>query len=100
MQILIVDDELDIRELVSGVLTDEGYETRTAADSDGALEFNIGLSKRRAASVRKHLLDVYGLDGDRIDAEGNGYLSPLQSNLDASGRTANRRVEAVVLPLK
>jgi outer membrane protein OmpA-like peptidoglycan-associated protein len=69
-------------------------------DSDGALDFNIALSKRRAASVRKRLLEAYGLDGDRITAEGNGYLAPIRSNLESAGRTANRRVEAVVLPLK
>ncbi len=68
-------------------------------DSDGALDFNIALSKRRAASVRKRLLETYGLDGDRIAAEGNGYLAPIRSNLESAGRTANRRVEAVVLPL-
>ena len=36
--ILIVDDEADIRELVAGILDDEGHETRTAADSDTALQ--------------------------------------------------------------
>ena len=36
--ILIVDDEADIRELVAGILDDEGHETRTAADSDAALQ--------------------------------------------------------------
>ena len=36
--ILIVDDEADIRELVAGMLQDEGYATRTARDSDAALE--------------------------------------------------------------
>ena len=34
LDILIVDDERDIRELVAGVLEDEGFETRTAANSD------------------------------------------------------------------
>lgn len=69
-------------------------------DSVGALDFNIALSKRRAASVRKRLLEVYGLDANRIAAEGNGYLAPIKSNLNKVGRTANRRVEAVVLPLQ
>ncbi|MYK13152.1 MAG: response regulator, partial [Rhodospirillaceae bacterium] len=32
--ILIVDDEADIRKLIAGILTDEGYETRLAADAD------------------------------------------------------------------
>ena len=31
--ILIVDDETDIREIVSGILSDEGHGTRTAADA-------------------------------------------------------------------
>ena len=36
-EILVVDDEIDIRELMAGILSDEGYETRGASDSDGAL---------------------------------------------------------------
>ena len=36
-EILIVDDEADIRDLVAGILQDEGYSTRTARDSDDAL---------------------------------------------------------------
>lgn len=36
--ILIVDDERDIRELISDILTDEGFSTRTAANSDECIE--------------------------------------------------------------
>jgi two-component system nitrogen regulation response regulator NtrX len=60
LDILVVDDELDIRELVSGVLEDEGYETRTAADSDTAL---AAIAERRPSLV---LLDVW-LQGSRLD---------------------------------
>ncbi|WBH16575.1 nitrogen assimilation response regulator NtrX [Sphingomonas radiodurans] len=60
LDILVVDDELDIRELVSGVLEDEGYETRTAADSDSAL---AAIAERRPSLV---LLDVW-LQGSRLD---------------------------------
>ncbi len=35
--ILIVDDEADIRELVAGILDDEGFKSRTARDSDTAV---------------------------------------------------------------
>jgi two-component system nitrogen regulation response regulator NtrX len=35
--VLVVDDEVDIRELVAGILEDEGYAVRVAADSDQAL---------------------------------------------------------------
>ena len=35
--ILIVDDEADIRTLIAGILQDEGYQTREAAESEAAL---------------------------------------------------------------
>ena len=60
IDILVVDDELDIRELVAGVLEDEGYDTRSAADSDAALE---AIATRRPSLV---LLDVW-LQGSRLD---------------------------------
>lgn len=60
LDILVVDDESDIRELVAGVLEDEGYETRGAADSDSALE---AIAERRPSLV---LLDVW-LQGSRLD---------------------------------
>ena len=60
LDILVVDDERDIRELVAGVLQDEGYETRLAADSDAALE---AIAERRPSLV---LLDVW-LHGSRLD---------------------------------
>lgn len=60
LDILIVDDERDIRELVSGVLSDEGYSCRTAADSSGAL---AAIDERRPSLV---LLDVW-LHGSEMD---------------------------------
>ncbi|SIN97515.1 two-component system, NtrC family, nitrogen regulation response regulator NtrX [Parasphingorhabdus marina DSM 22363] len=60
LDILIVDDEPDIRELISGVLEDDGYETRTAADSDSAL---AAVNERKPSLV---LLDVW-LRGSRLD---------------------------------
>ncbi len=60
LDILVVDDEQDIRELVAGVLEDEGYETRSAADADAALE---AIATRRPSLA---LLDVW-LQGSRLD---------------------------------
>ena len=60
LDILIVDDEPDIRELISGVLEDDGYETRMAADSDAAL---TAVNERKPSLV---LLDVW-LRGSRLD---------------------------------
>tara|TARA_R110002096_G_scaffold208094_6_gene394609 strand:+ start:3898 stop:5292 length:1395 start_codon:yes stop_codon:yes gene_type:complete len=59
-EILIVDDEADIRELVSGILSDEGYDTRAAADSDGVLQ---ALEQRMPSLV---VLDIW-LQGSRLD---------------------------------
>ncbi|MDP3908054.1 sigma-54 dependent transcriptional regulator [Novosphingobium sp.] len=60
LDILIVDDERDIRDLVAGVLSDEGYECRTAGDSTTALEM---IDQRRPSLV---LLDVW-LHGSPMD---------------------------------
>ncbi|HMT45010.1 MAG TPA: sigma-54 dependent transcriptional regulator, partial [Chakrabartia sp.] len=60
LDILVVDDEPDIRELVSGVLEDEGYTTRTAANSDEAF---AALADLRPSLV---LLDVW-LKGSKLD---------------------------------
>ena len=60
IEILIVDDEKDIRDLVSGVLEDEGYECRTAGDARSALE---AVDARRPSVV---LLDVW-LHGSHMD---------------------------------
>ncbi|MXO64526.1 sigma-54-dependent transcriptional regulator [Altericroceibacterium endophyticum] len=60
LDVLIVDDERDIRELVAGVLSDEGYECRTAGDSTSALAM---IDERRPSLV---LLDVW-LHGSEMD---------------------------------
>ncbi len=58
--ILIVDDEADIRLLITGILSDEGYETRDASNSDEALE---ALRARRPNLV---ILDIW-LDNSKLD---------------------------------
>src|SRR5690606_26897994 len=58
--ILVVDDETDIRELVAGILSDEGHETRTAGDSDSAL---AAIAER---VPRLLLLDIW-LQGSKLD---------------------------------
>ena len=58
--ILIVDDEADIRDLVAGILQDEGHGTRTAGDSDQAL---ATVAARRPSLV---FLDIW-LQGSRLD---------------------------------
>src|SRR5580698_11411455 len=69
-EILIVDDEPDIRLLIDGILRDEGYETRQAADSESAL---AAFRSRRPSMV---ILDVW-LQGSRLD--GLGILQALHA---------------------
>ena len=58
--ILIVDDEADIRELVAGILEDEGHGARTAKDSDDALS---SIAQRRPQLI---FLDIW-MQGSRLD---------------------------------
>ncbi|WP_135077718.1 sigma-54 dependent transcriptional regulator [Terasakiella sp. SH-1] len=69
--ILIVDDEADIRMLTSGILEDEGYETREAGGDTQALEL---VKTRRPSLV---LLDIW-LQGSRLD--GLGILKALKKD--------------------
>src|SRR6185312_13711063 len=69
-EILIVDDEPDIRLLIDGILRDEGYETRQAGDSDAAI---AAFRARRPALV---ILDIW-LQGSRLD--GLGILQAMHS---------------------
>jgi two-component system nitrogen regulation response regulator NtrX len=59
-EILVVDDEEDIRDLISGILRDEGYETRMAGDSDAAI------AAVRARRPQLIILDIW-LQGSRLD---------------------------------
>jgi len=67
--ILIVDDEADIRALIAGILEDEGHQTREAANSDEALE---GIRARRPSLV---VQDIW-LQGSRLD--GLGVLEAIK----------------------
>jgi two-component system nitrogen regulation response regulator NtrX len=58
--ILVVDDEADIRELVAGILEDEGHSTRLAKDSDETLK---AIEERRPSLV---ILDIW-LQGSKLD---------------------------------
>ena len=67
--ILVVDDEADIRELISGILEDEGHATRLAKDSDETLK---QIEDRRPSLV---ILDIW-LEGSTLD--GMQLLEVLQ----------------------
>ena len=68
-------------------------------DSKGSNAYNLGLSRRRAQSVRRALGAVLGSGGPTLTAVGFGEAHPVASNTDKDGadnpkgRALNRRVE-------
>ncbi|MCK5255555.1 MAG: OmpA family protein, partial [Deltaproteobacteria bacterium] len=65
-------------------------------DSIGTAEYNLGLSQKRADSVKNHLISE-GIGAERLQAVGKGEADPLVSNELKEGRAKNRRVEFVVI---
>ena len=96
---LAQDDATSLGLMAAFLNANESYRLALVGHSDtvGALQDNIDLSRRRAASVRLALMEAHGVDGARLEADGVGYLAPLTTNLTPEGRQANRRVEAVLL---
>ncbi|MCE0492671.1 OmpA family protein [Vibrio salinus] len=68
-------------------------------DSTGSDLTNQILSEKRAESVRSYLINK-GVAPGRAIARGMGERMPLCSNMNAAGRTCNRRVEIQILPLR
>jgi len=65
-------------------------------DAIGTLQGNIALSRKRAETVMKRLIETYGVKASQLSAEGIGYLAPRASNETSEGRVLNRRVEVVL----
>lgn len=86
-----------IREKARGSVRIEGY-----TDAKGSDAYNQGLSERRAASVKKWLVEKDGLKDIRFLTSGYGAKSPVAPNTkpdgsdDPEGRQKNRRVVIVV----
>ena len=64
--------------------------------SEGGLDHNMDLSQRRAASVRRYLVE-HGIDAGRLESEGFGPKFPVATNHRESGRKKNRRIEFKIL---
>lgn len=61
-------------------------------DSDASDAYNIGLSQRRANSVRKYLID-HGIAADRLTTSWFGERMPIAPNTTPAGKAKNRRIE-------
>jgi outer membrane protein OmpA-like peptidoglycan-associated protein len=64
-------------------------------DNIGGNPYNLDLSKRRAAAVKKVLVERYHVAPDRLSPSGFGASRPKASNETLEGRALNRRVELV-----
>jgi outer membrane protein OmpA-like peptidoglycan-associated protein len=67
-------------------------------DSTGSDAYNQALSERRGSAVADYL-STRGVQSARLAARGYGESQPKASNLDAAGRSANRRVEIRLVPV-
>ncbi len=88
------DSEPILAALFSGLQSDQASSIviEGFTSSEGAEDYNLNLSERRAAAVVQDVISR-GLSSDRISSAGRGEADPIASNDDESGRSMNRRVE-------
>ena len=67
------------------------------ADSRGDKQYNMQLSKERAAAVKDWLTKNGMMTADQVSLEPMGEKAPAATNATAAGRQQNRRVEIAVL---
>jgi outer membrane protein OmpA-like peptidoglycan-associated protein len=65
-------------------------------DNEGTIENNLKLSLDRAKSVKEFLIKK-GINGERLETEGYGFLKPIDNNNTDEGKLKNRRVEFEVI---
>jgi two-component system, NtrC family, nitrogen regulation response regulator NtrX len=92
--ILVVDDEADIRDLVAGILTDEGYSVRTAANSEEAL------SAVRARKPALLVLDIWMQGGGMDGLELLDLLKGLDPDLPVLMISGHGNIETAVSAIK
>src|SRR3954470_7485645 len=92
--ILVVDDEADIRDLVAGLLADEGYAVRTAADSESAL---AAIRARKPALL---VLDIWMQGGGMDGLELLDLVKGLDPDLPVLMISGHGNIETAVSAIK
>ncbi|MCX8081098.1 MAG: OmpA family protein [Bacteroidia bacterium] len=64
-------------------------------DNQGKADFNLELSKKRAAAVKSALVQEFGIEASRMESDGKGQTEPVDKNDIPEGRANNRRVEFI-----
>lgn len=65
-------------------------------DSDGTEQYNLGLSKDRALSVKNALVNQFGIDANRLNTDGKGEAEPVAPNDTVLNKAKNRRTDFIV----
>ena len=63
-------------------------------DNVGSKAYNMKLSRKRADSARRYLINNFGIAAERISTKGYGITKPVADNNTKEGRRQNRRIEA------
>jgi two-component system nitrogen regulation response regulator NtrX len=92
--VLVVDDEADIRELVAGILADEGYAVRTANDSESAL---AAIRARKPALL---ILDIWMAGGGMDGLELLDLVKGLDADLPVIMISGHGNIETAVGAIK
>jgi len=92
--VLVVDDEADIRELVAGILSDEGYAVRTANDSESAL---AAIRARKPALL---ILDIWMSGGGMDGLELLDLVKGLDADLPVIMISGHGNIETAVSAIK
>jgi two-component system nitrogen regulation response regulator NtrX len=92
--VLVVDDEADIRDLVAGILTDEGYDVRTASDSESAL------AAIRARKPSLLILDIWMAGGGIDGLELLDLVRALDADLPVIMISGHGNIETAVSAIK
>jgi two-component system nitrogen regulation response regulator NtrX len=92
--VLVVDDEADIRELVAGILSDEGYSVRTAANSEEAL---AAVRARKPALL---ILDIWMAGGGMDGLEMLDMVKQLDADLPVIMISGHGNIETAVSAIK
>jgi OmpA-OmpF porin, OOP family len=91
------DSQATLQEIAKLLTANRGLKVSVVGhtDNQGKPDYNLDLSRRRAAAVVRELTLKYGIAADRLSSFGCGFYAPVASNDTEDGKAKNRRVELV-----
>ena len=94
---LRADSEPTLKQIANLLANNSSLRIRVVGhtDNQGKPDYNLDLSRRRAAMVVHELTAKYAIAANRLDSFGCGLYAPVGSNDSEDGRSKNRRVELI-----